>query len=131
LDRKFKGVRFVTDSEFHAKYTFLKRLGWLSLAGIALFGVAIALGDDGLQPYAALAALGGVCIVPIVFYLVILTIWHWKARYRGEHSNLWGAVLVIETSGWARLIYLFRHIIPDARKTGRYAASGASSGTSP
>jgi cytochrome bd-type quinol oxidase subunit 2 len=118
----------VTDSEFQAKYTLLKRLGWLALAGTALVCVAIALGDDQLRPYSVFAAIGAVCIIPVVVYLVILTLWHWKGRYRGEHSNLWGAMLVIETSGWSKLIYLFRHIIPDARKTGRYAASGASSG---
>jgi hypothetical protein len=119
----------MTDSEFHAKYLLLKRLGWLALAGTALLCVAITLGDDHLQSYAAVAAMGAICVVPVVFYLVILTLWHWKGRYRGEHSNLWGALLVIETSGWCKLIYLFRHIIPDARKTGRYAATDAGSRT--
>jgi hypothetical protein len=119
----------VTDSEFQAKFTLLKRLGWLALVGIALLSVAIALSDDRLNPFGVLTALGAaVCIVPVVFYLVIVTLWHWKGRYRGDHSNLWGAVLVLETSGWGKLVYLFRHIIPDARKSGRYAAGTRSSG---
>ncbi len=29
--------------------------------------------------------------------------------------------LVIEVSGWFKVIYLLRHFFPDARKTGRYA----------
>jgi len=118
----------VTDSEFQAKFTLLKRLGWLALAGLAVLCVAIALSDDRLQPFGGLAAIGGVCVVPAVIYLVILTLWHWKSRYRGEHSNLWGAVLVLETSGWGKLVYLFRHLVPDARKTGRYALGAKGSG---
>ena len=64
---------------------------------------------------------GCLAIVPGFFYLFVVTIWHWKARYRGNHSDLWGALLLIETSGWFKLVYLFRHIIPDARHSGRYA----------
>ena len=66
-------------------------------------------------------AVGALCVVPAALYLVLLTIWHWKGRYRGTHSSLWGGLLVVETSGWFKLVYLFRHIIPDARNTGRYA----------
>jgi hypothetical protein len=52
-------------------------------------------------------------------YLNVVTIWHWKERYQGKHSDLWGAFLIIEHS-WSMLIYLFLHLIPDARGTGRY-----------
>ncbi len=58
--------------------------------------------------------------VPGVFYTIVVTLWHWKARYRGNHSDLWGGLLILETTGWFKLVYLFRHIIPDARGTGRY-----------
>jgi hypothetical protein len=88
----------------------------------------MALGGNHLNPFGALASLGAVCIVPVAFYLVVLTLWHWKSRYRGDHSNLWGAVLVLETSLLGKLVYLFRHLIPDARKSGRYAASTQGSG---
>jgi hypothetical protein len=47
-------------------------------------------------------------------------LWHWKDRYRGRHSDLWGALLLIETTGWFKLVYLVRHLIPDIRNTGRY-----------
>jgi len=61
--------------------------------------------------------------VPGAGYLLLVTIWHWKERYRGRHSDLWGGLILLETTGWFKLIYLFRHIIPDARGTGRYAPS--------
>jgi energy-converting hydrogenase Eha subunit G len=64
---------------------------------------------------------GIVLFVPGAVYFVLVTIWHWKERYRGRHSDLWGGLILIETSGWFKLIYLFRHIIPDARGRGRYA----------
>jgi hypothetical protein len=113
----------MTDAEFEAKVRLLKRLGWLALVGVTLLAIAFSLGDDQLDPYRALAVVGGLSLVPGLVYLVLLTIWHWKGRYRGVHSNLWGALLVIETSGWFKVIYLFRHIIPDARRSGRYAAT--------
>ena len=118
----------MTDAEFHAKYLLLKRLGWLALAGAVLLCTAFALGDDMLRPYDALAVIGAFCVIPALFYLVLFVLWHWKSRYRGSHSNLWGGLLVIETSGWFKLVYLFRHIIPDARKSGRYAASVTAGG---
>lgn len=65
-----------------------------------------------------------ILIFPFILYLNIFTIWHWKRRYRGERSELWGAVLLIETSGWFKIVYWFRHIIPDWRGSGRYAADG-------
>ena len=70
---------------------------------------------------AALLIVALLAITPGFFYLLLCTIWHWKARYRGRHSDLWGALLLIETSGWFKLVYLFRHMLPDARQSGRYA----------
>jgi hypothetical protein len=108
----------MSDSEFIERFVFLKRLGVAAAVGVALLLVALALPDGGLQTWAAV--LGCLAAVPACFYLVLLTAWHWKARYRGAHSDLWGAVLVIESSGWFKLVYLFRHLIPDAAGTGRY-----------
>jgi hypothetical protein len=45
---------------------------------------------------------------------------HWKDRYRGQHSYLWGTLILIETSGWLKLVYLFRHMVPDMLQSGRY-----------
>jgi hypothetical protein len=29
-------------------------------------------------------------------------------------------LILIETSGWMKLVYIFRHIVPDMRQSGRY-----------
>src|SRR5260370_35372754 len=113
--------RAVSDAQFLARISILKRLGWLSMAGIALIGIAFALGADAAHPNVPVAIVGAVAVAPVVVYLVIFTIWHWKGRYRGSHSDLWGALLLVETSGWFKLIYLFRHVIPTARGSGQYA----------
>ena len=68
-----------------------------------------------------LVVTGIVLFLPGAAYLILVTIWPWKERYRGKHSDLWGGLILFETTGWFKLVYLFRHIIPDARGTGRYA----------
>jgi len=64
-------------------------------------------------------------ILPAFVYTYVTVIWHWKNRYRGRHSDLWGTLILIETSGWMKIVYLFRHIIPDMRHTGRYHEESA------
>jgi hypothetical protein len=71
----------------------------------------------------ALAVTGMVLFIPGAVYSVLVTIWHWKERYRGKHSDLWGGLILLETTSWFKIVYLFRHVIPDARGTGRYAPS--------
>jgi hypothetical protein len=68
-----------------------------------------------------LLVLGLIAIVPCVAYVVVLTFWHWKSRYRGRRSVLWGLILLVEWSGATKLLYLFRHVVPDSRAIGRYA----------
>jgi len=106
---------------------WLKNLGFVALLGL-IFVVAGLLANGRLIP-TVLIVCGFLLVAPGFFYLFAVTIWHWKARYRGNHSDLWGALLLIETSGWFKLVYLFRHIIPDARHSGRYAIAEA--GVSP
>ena len=110
----------MTDDLFLERIRMLKRLGWAALFGVIALVAALLLGGSDLRGYAPLAFAGGLALVPGLVYVVLMTIWHWKGRYRGTHSDLWGALLVIETSGWFKVVYLFRHIIPDARQTGRY-----------
>jgi hypothetical protein len=90
---------------------------WLSLLGLAFLITALVIG----KTVGALAVVGALFIVPAVIHGVLLTIWHWKSRYNGSHSKLWGALLIIENTGWSRLIYFFRHVLPDKRNRGRYA----------
>lgn len=103
------------------KFATTKKLGWTGLVGLALIIIGLALSDAWFLLRAIVFFSAAVLIIPFVFYLNILTIWHWKRRYRGEKSDLWGALLLIETSGWFKIIYWFRHILPDWRGSGRYA----------
>ena len=106
--------------------TRFRRLGFLfkvGLAAIPLFIISTVLGDTTTGKTLTVLAL--LCAVPVLVYLYCLTILHWKARYKGTHSDFWGIILLIETSGWFKLIYLFRHMLPDIRNKGRYAAGVA------
>jgi len=101
----------VTDQQFDAHMERLKFLGLLAALGFAGFLALGAIGESSLAPL--LFAVAFLLMAPFLIYLVILIIWHWKARYRGTHSDLWGAFLIIETSGLTKLVYTFRHLIPD------------------
>ncbi len=110
----------MTDGEFKLKITLLKRLGIAAAVGLMMFIMVFIISTPDNAPLFLIFCIF-VLMVPSMIYLFLLTLWHWKSRYRGTHSNLWGGLLVLETSGWCKLIYLFRHIIPDARGHGRYA----------
>ena len=95
----------------------------MALAGLFL-GLVAALTSKDVRLWTAIFAV--LLFFPAFIYTYVIIIWHWKDRYRGNHSALWGALILIETSGWMKLIYLFRHLIPDMRQTGRYTASSQS-----
>jgi hypothetical protein len=103
-----------------------------------MFGLAILLPwmFSSNTPPVALIVTGSVLFIPGAIYLTLVTIWHWKDRYRGRHSDLWGGLIMLETTGWFRIAYLFRHVMADARGKGRYGRSdtpplAASSGFQP
>jgi hypothetical protein len=105
---------------FANKFRILSRLAKAALLAVPIVMVAAVLHSHSPLPelcslLAALAAL------PCLIYGYVLTILHWKARYRGGHSDLWGVLLLLEASGWFKLIYLFRHMLPDMKGRGRYA----------
>jgi len=102
------------DEWFGRKWLYLKRFAFLAGVGgvLIVFGVSA---DSGW-----LSAPGVLLIIPLIFWLVLVPLFHWKDRYQGDRSGLWGAVLLIETSGWFKIVYLLRHVIPDWRKSGRY-----------
>ncbi len=109
----------MTDAQLLERVALLKHLAVLALGGLAVLLVGLVLPEGPLQVTVLIA--GAVAVVPAALYLVLLTLWHWKGRYRGAHSDLWGALLLLEASGWLKLVYFFRHVLPDARGTGRYA----------
>lgn len=94
----------------------MKRFAIMAIVGIGFFVVSDALDMK-------IVAWGGILIVPLIFWLLIVPLLHWKDRYIGTKSTLWGALLLLETSGWFKIAYWFRHIIPDWKKSGRYANS--------
>jgi len=103
------------------RWKFLEIVFWIGLVGILPLAGGFSM--EFLAPGNGggwLVFIGVLCILPLIIYATILPLWHWKARYKGEHSDLWGALMLIETSGWFRLIYIFRHIWPDVYKKGRY-----------
>jgi hypothetical protein len=101
------------------RFALLRKLGFAALIGLVVALVGLIAAGGSLSTI--LIVIGLLAIAPEFIYFFMVTIWHWKARYRGSHSDLWGALLLMETSGWFKLVYLFRHIIPDARQSGRYA----------
>jgi hypothetical protein len=105
-------------SWFKCRFELLERLMWIALGG----GVLVPLGVlvDGIAG-GLVTAIGGVLVLPFVAYLYILPVLHWKDGYAGAHSSLWGALLVIETSGWFKIIYWFRHLLPSYRRARRAA----------
>jgi hypothetical protein len=103
------------------RFARLKALGFLAVFGLVLMGI-------GMLTNITILAVGLIVGGPGLIYICVLTILHWKDRYRGQYSDLWGALILIETFGWLKIVYLFRHLIPDARHVGRYAADSLRGG---
>ena len=104
-------------SPWEVRFKRIRFLGWLVLTGLPF--IALATFTTGLvRDIATSSAL--LLILPGAIYVYVIVILHWKARYRGKHSDLWGVLILVETSGWMKLVYRFRHIIPDMRHSGRY-----------
>jgi len=99
---------------WNTRFRRVKTLGLLSLVGL----VVATLGYLTSQP---LLVIGLLMVVPGFAYVYVITILHWKDRYIGKHSDAWGLLLLLETTGWLKLVYIFRHVLVDARKSGRYA----------
>ena len=103
------------------KYEVLRVLGWAALAGVVPMVLSIVLSGTASKTAAIIAMF---LVLPAVFFGFVLTILHWKARYQGRHSDFWGVVLIIETSGFFKLVYFLRHLLPDMYGWGRYRKVG-------
>jgi hypothetical protein len=103
--------------KWEIRFKRLRLFGWLALAGVPFIALA-AITSDFWEIFGGVAAF--FLILPGFIYVYVLVILHWKGRYRGRHSDLWGVLILIETSGWMKLVYIFRHIVPDMRQSGRY-----------
>ena len=112
--------------KWEKRFSRLSFLGWLALAGLPFLLLAF-LTSETIQIICGLT--GVLLLLPGFIYMYVLIILHWKDRYRGEHSDLWGVLILIETSGWMKIVYLFRHMVPDMQQTGRYRLDPISSET--
>ena len=102
---------------FRPKWRWLKRFALAAVGGIALIAIALAVDTP------ALAFPGALLVIPLIFWVAFIPILHWKERYIGGRSSVWGAFLVFETSSWSKLFYWFIHVLPDWRRTGQYSAA--------
>ena len=80
--------------------------------GIAFFIASVFMEDDSRTKTVCIIT-GVLLCLPAFVHVYVLTIWHWGIRYDGKHKLLWGAILFIETTGWMKIVYLIRHVIPD------------------
>ena len=101
------------------KFRWLKRFFFSALVG--LFAVAISFAQPNEAIRSVLGVLTALAIIPLIFMLCFIPVLHWKDRYRGTKSNLWGFFLVFETSGWSKIFYWFMHVLPDKNSEGPYA----------
>ena len=99
---------------FAPKWLWLKRFAIAGFAGLAVICVGV------VAELPAIAAIGIITVVPLIFWLAFIPVLHWKDRYIGGRSGVWGGFLAFETSGWSKLFYWFRHVLPDWRRAGRY-----------
>ncbi|MCW0377839.1 hypothetical protein NB697_000685 [Xanthomonas sacchari] len=99
---------------FESKWRWLKRFA----VAAGLGSVLIVAGWSAERE--VIVAVGGLLVVPLLLWLFIIPILHWKDRYVGERSGAWGALLALETSNWSKMLYWYRHVLPDWRRTGRY-----------
>ncbi len=111
----------MSETLWQSRFQLLRKLGIAALVGPLFALPCVFVTNQAVVAGLFMAAM--LLVLPGMIYLVLVTIWHWKQRYRGRHSDLWGGLILLETSGWFKVVYLFRHIIPDARGTGRYARS--------
>jgi hypothetical protein len=107
------------DEWLQQRIAMTKKFGLAALTGIALIVIGFSLKEIDYK--VSLVVVGVLMTIPFFIHETVFVVWHWKRRYRGQHSDLWGALLIIETSGWFKIVYWFRHILPDWRGTGRYS----------
>jgi hypothetical protein len=100
------------------KVAITEKMAWTALAGGILLAISIWMPAGPVA--IAIAVIGALLLMPLLICLCFIPLLHWKRRYRGDHSTLWGALLLFETSGWFKIVYWFRHIRPDLNNTGRY-----------
>ena len=104
--------------DYTNRFRILRKLFFPFLLGILFIAVALIFQEQSFGM--ALGIFGALLALPVFVYSYVLVILHWKDRYIGDNSTLWGVLILVETSGWMKLVYIFRHLIPEMREQGRY-----------
>lgn len=107
--------------DYTNRFRILRKLFIPFIIGIPflIIGAVFAILEN--EPFTAIfVGIGLLTAVPFYVFAHILTILHWKDRYIGNQSTLWGVLILIETSGWSKIVYFFRHILTDMKQSGRY-----------
>ena len=97
---------------FAPKWKWGRRFALSGLLGIPL------LVAGAVTKSTPIGMLGGLPFVPLLVWLSLVPILHWKDRYVGRRPIIWVAFMVLETTGWTRLLYWFVHVLPDSRSEG-------------
>lgn len=104
---------------FTEKFSWLKKSFKAFLIGVPFAIIAAVIQNEWTTPVLILPFLFG--LIWLIGVLCFIPIIHWKDRYTGQRTNLWGIFLVFETSGWTKIFYWFMHVLPDRKAEGPYA----------
>jgi len=115
----FKSDKY-TRLGYEKRFKILTNLFYAALISLPFLGLGFWLFNVEDKIGVIFRIIGLVLFIPWFIYAYVLCILHWKERYVGNHSTLWGILLLVETSGWFKIIYLLRHILADIRSSGRY-----------
>ena len=100
------------------KFDYFVVFCWVGLASLFFLVVSFFAGEGSISSWCRTTGIVLAC--PVIVHGTLLALWHWKSRYKGRHSKLWGALLVLETTGWFKAVYIWRHVVPDRQGKGRY-----------
>lgn len=101
------------------KFMWLRRFFLAAIIGLLGLILGFILPNETLR--AVLIGIFLIALIPLIFMLCFIPVLHWKDRYIGTKSNIWGFFLVFETSGWSKIFYWFMHVLPDKNKKGPYS----------
>jgi len=104
---------------------FAEKFGWLKTA-FKVFLISLPFGI--LAAFVKMQIVRTICFIAffigfawLLIMLCYIPIIHWKDRYAGQKTNLWGFFLVFETSGWSKIFYWFMHVLKDKNIDGPYS----------
>jgi hypothetical protein len=73
------------NDKWATRFELVRGFGWMAIGGIFFFATLFT--PSGYEHWPLI--FGFLFLMPASIYIYIVTVWHWKARYRGNHSDLW------------------------------------------